>query len=75
MAFDGERSIHVLSPFDGLTEMGFVRSTPVVARRTPGVVLATYEVLGAARVWRGREHAAYRNRGWIRTLVAGQPGG
>jgi hypothetical protein len=44
MAVDGERSIHVLSPFDGLTGVGFVRSTPVVARRTPGVVLATYEV-------------------------------
>jgi hypothetical protein len=45
MAVDGERSIHVLSPFDGLREVGFVRSTPVVARRTPGVVVAKYEVL------------------------------
>jgi hypothetical protein len=29
MAVDAERSIHVLSPFDGLTEVGFVRSTPL----------------------------------------------
>jgi hypothetical protein len=49
MAVDGERSIHVLSPFDGLTRGGFVRSTPAVARRTPGVVLAKYEVVHDSR--------------------------
>jgi hypothetical protein len=48
MAVDRERSIHVRSPFDGLTEVGFVRSTPVVARRTPGVVLVKYEVVVAS---------------------------